>query len=129
LLFVACQQDQSHEPPHAPLPDAVAPWEVAFFVVRAIADGLPGSFVTSRGRLEALGCQDPARLLEQRGVAVDGEVASVEGAVARGRQEGQHTRRVPAIGLEIDDAVPARIVGARVLEQIIKLLGGHARAA
>jgi hypothetical protein len=39
LRFFACEQDLSHEPPDAPLPDAVASGAEAFFVVGAIAGG------------------------------------------------------------------------------------------
>jgi len=39
VRFFACQQDLSHEPPDAPLPDAVATGVEAFMVVGAIAGG------------------------------------------------------------------------------------------
>src|SRR5579871_3661117 len=39
LRFFACQEDLSHEPPDAPLPDAVASGAEPFFVVGAIAGG------------------------------------------------------------------------------------------
>jgi hypothetical protein len=39
LRFFACTQDLSHEPPDAPLPDAVASGAEPFFVVGAIAGG------------------------------------------------------------------------------------------
>jgi molybdopterin synthase sulfur carrier subunit len=39
LRFFACQQDLSHEPPDAPLPDAVASGTEPFLVVGAIAGG------------------------------------------------------------------------------------------
>lgn len=39
LRFFACGQDLSHEPPDAPLPDAVATGAVPFFIVGAIAGG------------------------------------------------------------------------------------------
>jgi hypothetical protein len=39
LRFFACEQDLSHEPPDAPLPDAVARGEEPFFVIGAIAGG------------------------------------------------------------------------------------------
>jgi molybdopterin synthase sulfur carrier subunit len=39
LRFFACKQDLSHEPPDAPLPDAVASGEEPFFIVGAIAGG------------------------------------------------------------------------------------------
>jgi hypothetical protein len=39
LRFFACQQDLSHEPPDAPLPDAVARGVEPFLVVGAIAGG------------------------------------------------------------------------------------------
>jgi sulfur-carrier protein len=37
--FFACELDLSHEPPDAPLPDAVASRAEPFFVVGAIAGG------------------------------------------------------------------------------------------
>ena len=39
LRFFACEQDLSHEPPDAPLPDTVARGEEPFLVVGAIAGG------------------------------------------------------------------------------------------
>ena len=39
LRFFACEQDLSHEPPDAPLPNAVASGAEPFFVVGAIAGG------------------------------------------------------------------------------------------
>jgi hypothetical protein len=39
VRFFACEQDLSHEPPHAPLPDAVATGAEPFLVVGAIAGG------------------------------------------------------------------------------------------
>ena len=39
LRFFACAEDLSHEPPDAPLPDAVASGVEPFFVVGAIAGG------------------------------------------------------------------------------------------
>jgi hypothetical protein len=39
LRFFACEQDLSHEPVDAPLPEAVALGEEAFLVVGAIAGG------------------------------------------------------------------------------------------
>ena len=39
LRFFACGEDLSHEPPDAPLPDAVAKGAEPFFVVGAIAGG------------------------------------------------------------------------------------------
>jgi hypothetical protein len=39
LRFFACTEDLSHEPPDAPLPDAVASGVEPFFVVAAIAGG------------------------------------------------------------------------------------------
>ncbi|MBI2456776.1 MAG: MoaD/ThiS family protein [candidate division NC10 bacterium] len=39
LRFFACQEDLSHEPPDAPLPDAVASGAEPFLVVGAIAGG------------------------------------------------------------------------------------------
>jgi molybdopterin synthase sulfur carrier subunit len=39
LRFFACEEDLSHEPPDAPLPDAVASGEEPFLVVGAIAGG------------------------------------------------------------------------------------------
>jgi sulfur-carrier protein len=39
VRFFACEQDLSHEPADAPLPDAVAAGDEPFFVVGAIAGG------------------------------------------------------------------------------------------
>ena len=39
LRFFACAEDLSHEPPDAPLPDAVASVVEPFFVVGAVAGG------------------------------------------------------------------------------------------
>jgi molybdopterin synthase sulfur carrier subunit len=39
LRFFACEEDLSHEPPDAPLPDAVASGAEPFFIVGAIAGG------------------------------------------------------------------------------------------
>ena len=39
LRFFACEEDLSHEPPDAPLPDAVASGKEAFWIVGAIAGG------------------------------------------------------------------------------------------
>jgi len=39
VRFFACEEDISHEPPEAPLPDAVASGAEPFFVVGAIAGG------------------------------------------------------------------------------------------
>ncbi len=39
IRFFACEQDLSHEPPDAPLPDVVASGAEPFFVVGAIAGG------------------------------------------------------------------------------------------
>src|SRR4051812_40798708 len=39
LRFFACEEDLSHEPADAPLPDAVAAGEEPFFVVGAVAGG------------------------------------------------------------------------------------------
>ena len=39
VRFFACEQDLSHEPPDAPLPDAVARGVEPFLVVGAIAGG------------------------------------------------------------------------------------------
>ena len=39
VRFFACEQDLSHEPPDAPLPDAVATGAEPFLVVGAIAGG------------------------------------------------------------------------------------------
>ena len=39
VRFFACEQDLSHEPPDAPLPDAVATGKETFLVVGAIAGG------------------------------------------------------------------------------------------
>ena len=42
LRFFACEEDLSHEPPDAPLPDAVASGAEPFFILGAIAGGQPG---------------------------------------------------------------------------------------
>jgi hypothetical protein len=39
LRFFACEEDLSHEPPDAPLPDAVAAGTEPFFIIGAIAGG------------------------------------------------------------------------------------------
>ncbi len=39
LRFFACEEDLSHEPPDAPLPEAVASGKEPFFIVGAIAGG------------------------------------------------------------------------------------------
>ncbi|MFZ0799558.1 MAG: MoaD/ThiS family protein [Terriglobales bacterium] len=39
LRFFACDEDLSHEPPDAPLPDAVASGSEPFIVIGAIAGG------------------------------------------------------------------------------------------
>ncbi len=39
LRFFACEQDLSHEPPDAPLPDAVASGTEPFLIIGAIAGG------------------------------------------------------------------------------------------
>jgi len=39
VRFFACEQDLSHEPPDAPLPDAVAMGTEPFLIVGAIAGG------------------------------------------------------------------------------------------
>lgn len=39
LRFFACEEDLSHEPPDAPLPDAVARGTEPFMVIGAIAGG------------------------------------------------------------------------------------------
>jgi sulfur-carrier protein len=39
VRFFACEQDLSHEPPDAPLPDAVASGAEPFLIVGAIAGG------------------------------------------------------------------------------------------
>ncbi|MGH9314666.1 MAG: MoaD/ThiS family protein [Vicinamibacterales bacterium] len=39
LRFFACARDLTHEPPDAPLPDAVASWAEPFLVIGAIAGG------------------------------------------------------------------------------------------
>jgi len=39
IRFFACEEDLSHEPPDAPLPDAVASGAEPFLVVGAIAGG------------------------------------------------------------------------------------------
>jgi molybdopterin synthase sulfur carrier subunit len=39
LRFFACEQDLSHEPPDAPLPEAVASGKEPFIIIGAIAGG------------------------------------------------------------------------------------------
>ena len=39
LRFFACEEDLSHEPPAAPLPDAVASGKEPFIIIGAIAGG------------------------------------------------------------------------------------------
>jgi hypothetical protein len=39
LRFFACAQDLTHEPPDAPLPDAVATGAEPFYIIGAIAGG------------------------------------------------------------------------------------------
>ncbi len=39
LRFFACEQDLSHEPPDAPLPDAVATGKEPFIIIGAMAGG------------------------------------------------------------------------------------------
>jgi hypothetical protein len=39
LRFFACEGDLSHDPPDAPLPDAVASGAEPFFIIGAIAGG------------------------------------------------------------------------------------------
>lgn len=39
LRFFACREDLSHEPPDAPLPDAVARGEEPYMIIGAIAGG------------------------------------------------------------------------------------------
>jgi hypothetical protein len=39
IRFFACAQDLSHEPPDAPLPDAVVTGAEPFFIIGAIAGG------------------------------------------------------------------------------------------
>jgi sulfur-carrier protein len=39
LRFFACEEDLSHEPPEAPLPDAVASGKEPFIIIGAIAGG------------------------------------------------------------------------------------------
>ena len=39
VRFFACEQDLSHEPPDAPLPEAVAKGSEPFYVIGAIAGG------------------------------------------------------------------------------------------
>ena len=40
LRFFACEEDLSHEPPDAPLPDAVSSGKDPFLVIGAIAGGM-----------------------------------------------------------------------------------------
>jgi hypothetical protein len=39
LRFFACEEDLSHEPPDAPLPEAVASGSEPFFIIGAVAGG------------------------------------------------------------------------------------------
>jgi sulfur-carrier protein len=39
IRFFACQEDLSHEPPDAPVPEAVAKGEEPFLIIGAIAGG------------------------------------------------------------------------------------------
>jgi molybdopterin converting factor small subunit len=39
LRFFACEEDLSHEPPDAPLPDAVSSGKEVFLIIGAIAGG------------------------------------------------------------------------------------------
>jgi hypothetical protein len=39
LRFFACKEDLSHEPPDAPLPDAVASGDEPYYIIGAIAGG------------------------------------------------------------------------------------------
>jgi hypothetical protein len=39
LRFFACQEDLTHEPPDAPLPEAVASGKEPFLIIGAIAGG------------------------------------------------------------------------------------------
>lgn len=39
VRFFACEEDLSHEPPDAPLPEAVALGEEPYFIIGAIAGG------------------------------------------------------------------------------------------
>jgi hypothetical protein len=39
VRFFACEEDLSHEPPDAPLPDAVVTGKEPFFIIGAIAGG------------------------------------------------------------------------------------------
>lgn len=39
LRFFVCEEDWSHEPPDAPLPDAIASGVEPFFIVGAVAGG------------------------------------------------------------------------------------------
>jgi len=39
LRFFACEEDLSHEPPDAPLPEAVASGKEPYFIIGAIAGG------------------------------------------------------------------------------------------
>ncbi len=41
LRFFACENDLSHDPPDAPLPDQVAAGKEPFYIIGAIAGGLP----------------------------------------------------------------------------------------
>jgi hypothetical protein len=44
LRYFACEQDLSHEPPEAPLPDAVASGREPLLVIGAVAGGSPATF-------------------------------------------------------------------------------------
>jgi hypothetical protein len=44
LRYFACEEDLSHEPPDAPLPEAVAQGKEPFVVLGAIAGGAAASF-------------------------------------------------------------------------------------
>src|SRR2546427_11881079 len=50
LRFFACERDLTHEPPDAPLPEAVASGAEPFLVVGAIAGGSPGTNGGTSGR-------------------------------------------------------------------------------
>jgi len=53
VRFFACEQDLSHEPPDAPLPDAVASGAEPFLVVGAIAGGTDRSSARPLGATAA----------------------------------------------------------------------------
>src|SRR6202171_4388836 len=48
VRFFACEEDLSHEPPDAPLPDAVASGKEPFIIIGAIAGGYGRSFAAVR---------------------------------------------------------------------------------